>query len=86
MKKKTKASATETDNAYFLKILLYFVVGTIWVKYDTHIVFPLGLVLGLLFARSDHFSIDRKIEYAILLIAALLGLGGYGVFFVLPHL
>jgi hypothetical protein len=79
-----KRAAAETDSTYFLKILMYFVLGTIWIKYHGYVVFPLGLVLGVLFARSDHFSIDRKIEYAILMIAALLGLAGYGVFFVLP--
>jgi hypothetical protein len=75
-----KTAARETDNAYFLKILLYFVLGTIWVKYNGFVVFPIGLALGIIFARSDHFAIDRKIEYAILIISALMGLVGYGVF------
>ncbi len=79
-----KTAATETDGVYFLKLLMYFVLGTIWLKYHGYVVFPLGLVLGVLFARSDHFAIDKKIEYAVLLIASLLGLAGYGVFFVLP--
>ncbi len=81
MKKTARKSATrETDNAFFLKILLYFVLGTIWVKYDGYVVFPIGLVIGLIFSHSDHFAIDRKIEYAILIVAALMGLVGYGVF------
>ncbi len=75
-----KSAAQETDSVYFLKILLYFVLGTIWIKYHGLVVFPIGLAVGLLFSRSDHFAIDRKIEYAVLIIAALMGLIGYGVF------
>ena len=76
----------ETDNVYFLKILLYFVIGTIWIKYNGWVIFPVGLALGLLFVHSDHFAIDRKVEYAVLLVATLLGLAGYGLFLVLPVL
>jgi len=85
-KAKTKSSRVrpETDNVYFLKILLYFVIGTIWIKYNGYVIFPVGLGLGLLFVHSDHFAIDRKVEYAILIIAALLGLAGYGLFLALP--
>lgn len=77
---KKKTVAKEADSAYFLKILIYFVLGTIWVKYNGIVVFPLGLALGVLIAQHDHFAIDRKIEYAILIISSLLGLIGYGVF------
>jgi hypothetical protein len=78
--KKKPTITKETDNVYFLKILLYFVLGTMWVKYHGIVVFPIGLILGVIFAQKDHFAIDRKIEYAILIIAALLGLIGYGLF------
>ena len=33
---------------------------------------PIGLIIGLIFASHDHFKIDRKIEFAILLISAVL--------------
>ena len=79
---KKKAVSKETDSVYFLKILMYFVLGTIWVKYNGYVIFPLGLILGVLFAQHDHFAIDRKVEYAILIIAALLGLMGFGIFLV----
>ncbi len=78
-----KTSPRETDDAYFLKILLYFVLGTIWIKYNGYVVFPIGLILGVLFAQKDHFAIDRKLEYIILLVAALAGLAGYGLFLAL---
>ena len=81
MSKSTKKSgAHETDNAYFLKILIYFVLGTIWVKVNGYVVLPAGLLLGVLIAQHDHFVIDRKIEYAVLIVASVLGLAGWGVY------
>jgi hypothetical protein len=70
----------ETDDVYFLKILIYFVLGMIWIKHNGYVIFPAGLVLGLILAQKDHFAIDRKIEYAVLIIAAILGLTGWGLF------
>lgn len=78
-----KKPAVETDSIYFLKVLLYLVLGTIWIKYHGYVVFPLGLVTGLIFARHEHFQIDRKIEYIVLLVAAFIGLAGAGLFFTL---
>jgi len=81
MSKATKKnSGRETDNAYFLKILIYFVLGTIWVKVNGYVVFPIGLLLGVIIAQHDHFAIDRKVEYAVLIVAAVLGLTGWGVY------
>jgi hypothetical protein len=78
---KTKPTNKETDSVYFLKILLYLVLGTIWIKHDGQLIIPIGLLVGLLFTRKDHFMIDRKIEYALLLIAAILGLStSYGIY------
>ncbi len=72
MTRNTSAKQTETDSAYFLKILLFFIVGAIWIEITAwNASLPLGLVLGLVFASHDHFQIDRKIEYAVLLIAAI---------------
>lgn len=80
MVQKKKLKRKEADSVYFLKILLYFILGTIWVKKDGQAILPIGLILGLLFASHDHFRIDRKIEYALLLLAAVLGLMGLGIF------
>jgi hypothetical protein len=80
--KKSK-SAKETDNVYFLKILIYFVLGTIWIKYNGYVVFPLGLIFGVILAQKDHFAIDRKVEYAILLISAIIGLLAGGFYLVI---
>ncbi len=80
---KKKSTGVEADSVYFLKLLLYFTVGTIWLKIDGRTVFPVGLVLGIIFSMHEHFRIDRKIEYAVLLVAALLGLAGFGIFLAL---
>ncbi len=71
----------EADSVYFLKIMLYLLLGTLWVRHNSVTIFPVGLVLGILFTSHDHFRIDRKIEYAILLVASLLALFfGLGIF------
>lgn len=84
-KPKTKRSAPrqtaataqqELDGGYFLKLVLYLVLGAFWVKLtigNYHIPLAVGLVMGLYFTRFEKFSVDRKIEYAILLAAMLIG-------------
>lgn len=73
----TKPTAS-LDSSYFLKLVLYLIVGSQWLRLTYHsgtsqIPVPLGLIIGMLFAAHDHFQIDRKIEYALLLIAAMIG-------------
>ena len=76
-----KKQVEESGSVYFLKILMYFILGSIWIKVNGRVILPIGLITGLLFSSHDHFKIDRKIEYAILLVAALLAFAGLGVFF-----
>lgn len=79
-KPKQKQPVQERDSAYFLKIVLYIVVASFWIKFPQPIMlgdftvygFPLGLLVGLLFAAHDHFQIDRKIEYALLIIVTII--------------
>lgn len=78
MAKKAKKSNTELDSVYFLKMALYLIVGSqwVWLTNDTgskELPLPIGLIIGLWFAAHDHFQIDRKIEYALLLIATFVG-------------
>ena len=85
-KKKSTTKITESDSAYFLKIVLYIVLGSFWLKFAEPITvgdfqlfgLPVGLILGLIFASHDHFQIDRKIEYAVLIIVAI-------VSFIVPY-
>lgn len=77
---KKKPAQNETTEAYFIKILLYFILGLLWVKFDGQPTFPLGFVLGFGLAQKDHFQIDRKIELIVLLVAAVIGYTGFGFF------
>ena len=77
-KRKVIRSSRELDGVYVLKIVLYLIIGAQWIRLTdaelaTQIPLPVGLLIGGLFAMHDHFRIDRKIEYAILLIASLVG-------------
>ena len=76
-KKKTKTS--ESDSAYFLKIILFLLLGTFWLRLNDvhigpfeHLSLPVGLLIGVLFAAHEHFQIDRKFEYALLLVATVM--------------
>jgi ABC-type dipeptide/oligopeptide/nickel transport system permease component len=73
--KKVAVKTKESDSQYFLKMVFYLIAGSIWLrisKDSTTIPFPIGLLLGIWFARMDKFQIDRKIEYAILLVSAFI--------------
>ena len=79
MAKRKKKSSRESDSAYFFKLVLYFLLGTFWVRLLNvsfgpldHLSIPAGLILGLIFASHEHFQIDRKIEYAVLLAATFI--------------
>lgn len=68
----------ELDSVYLLKLVMYLIVGAQWIRFTnaegtSQIPIPVGLIVGILFAAHDHFQIDRKIEYAILLIAMFIG-------------
>ncbi len=75
-----KTTASESDSAYFLKLILYVLLGSFWLRFASPLQigyvslngFPLGLLLGLLFASHDHFQIDRKVEYAILVLVTII--------------
>lgn len=70
----------EPDSLYFLKLVLYVMAGSFWLRLAAPIqvgdfminALPLGLVVGLLFAHHEHFQLDRKVEYAVLLIATFI--------------
>lgn len=80
MATKTKQKNAEPDSVYFLKLVMYVVLGSFWLKFSTPLqigdfqvhALPIGLLVGLLFAAHDHFQIDRKIEYATLIVVTIL--------------
>jgi hypothetical protein len=64
----------QSDTAYFLKLVLYFICGTFWVRLLNvqlgpfeHLSLPLGLVVGAAFSSYECSHVDKKIELAILL-------------------
>lgn len=67
----------EYDGVYLLKLVLYVLLGSMWVKlsHGQHLTIPLpvGFIIGAIFTTHEHFRIDRKIEYAVLLVAMLVG-------------
>ena len=71
---KRKSPSTEKDTLFFLKVILYFVLGCLWLQFSkiNSVPIPVGLVFGILLVAHEHFQIDRKIEYAVLLIATVL--------------
>lgn len=80
MAKTKQNTGNEPDSVYFLKLVLYVVLGSFWLKFSVPLQVgdfqvhgvPLGLLIGLLFASHDHFQIDRKIEYAILILVTVI--------------
>jgi hypothetical protein len=77
--KRARPQKQELDSTYLLKLIMYLILGALWVRVanvagTTQIPIPVGLVLGIIFASHEHFSIDRKIEYAVLLVAMFVGL------------
>lgn len=77
-KKHIKKQPQELDGVYILKIVMYLVVGAQWIRFvdpalTKQIPIPLGLIIGGIFASHDHFQIDRKIEFAVLVIASFIG-------------
>ena len=76
--RKNKAVTHELDSTYLLKLVLYLIIGAQWIRFEnaagtTQIPIPIGLFVGFTFALHDHFQIDRKIEYAMLLAAMFVG-------------
>ena len=70
--KNKKSNNAEPDGVYLLKLVLYFILGCLWIQVGDLVILPIGLLLGILFASHDHFQIDRKIEFAVLFIASIL--------------
>lgn len=78
-------TAQRTDGTYLLKLVLYLLVGSIWLKLQfgsgVQIGLPIGLALGMFIAARDRTKADRKIEYAVLIVAGLIGyLAPYGLY------
>lgn len=71
-RKKAPVESQELDTVYLLKLVMYLVLASQWLRIisvsGNEIPIPIGFMLGLYFASHEHFQIDRKIEYAILIV------------------
>jgi hypothetical protein len=76
MRRNSKVRTIETDGVFFLKAVVFLILGTQWVYLtgfpDWQVPVPVGLVVGLVLATHEHFKIDRKIEYVLLLVSAFI--------------
>jgi NhaP-type Na+/H+ or K+/H+ antiporter len=71
----------ESDATYFLKLVVFVLLGTLWLKFQQPIEWlgvpfmgvPLGLLIGLIFVgKFEKYQSDRKIWYAILIVVAVI--------------
>lgn len=71
----------ETDGTYFLKLVVFVLLGTFWLKFALPVAWlglplsgvPVGLLVGLiLVSRFEKYQADRKIWYAILLMVTII--------------
>lgn len=77
---KKAVEAAESDSAYFLKIVLYIILGATWIKFAVPLQLgplqlngaPVGMLFGVILASHDHFAIDRKVEYALLVMIMII--------------
>ncbi len=78
-RKNTKNNEQETDSAFLLKVVMYIILASVWIKFQTPIDIgftaiygiPVGLFIGLIVASQDKFQIDRKIEYVLLIVMTI---------------
>lgn len=73
--------AVETDGTYFLKLVVFVLLGTLWLKFEEPLLWgsfaltalPLGLFVGLpLIRQFEKLQSDRKIWYAVLLVVTII--------------
>lgn len=71
----------ESDGTYFLKLVAFTLLGTLWLKFGQPVEWlgmpfsgiPLGLILGLVLVKKfEKYQSDRKIWYAILLVVTII--------------
>jgi len=77
----TEERSYETDGTYFLKLVVFVLLGTLWLKFKIPMTWlgiplngiPLGLFIGLiLVSMAEKHQSDRKIWYAAMLIVTII--------------
>lgn len=69
----------QSDTTYFLKLIVYFICGTVWVRLlginvgpFQHLSLPLGLIIGIAISTYECSHVDKRIELAVLLAATFI--------------
>lgn len=71
---------TESDSSYLLKLVIFVLLGTMWLKFEQPLdwngflinALPLGLVIGLLLVNVvEKLQFNRKIWYAVLILVGI---------------
>jgi len=71
----------ETDGTYFLKLVVFVLLGTLWLKFQQPLEWlgipihgiPVGMLVGLVFVKQfEKMQSDRKIWYAILVVVTII--------------
>jgi hypothetical protein len=71
----------ESDGQYLLKLILYILLGSFWLKFSqpvswlgmTFFALPIGLALGLIIInRFETLQADRKIWYAVVIVVGII--------------
>ena len=78
-KKSNNRRFYESDFAFLIKSALYLILGTVWIGWGGLRWIPIGVIVGFGFSKIEVLRINRKIEYALLVVGALLGLFGLGL-------
>jgi hypothetical protein len=71
----------ESDGTYFLKLVVFVLLGTLWLKFSQPVTWlglpfggiPVGFLIGLILVnRFEKLQSDRKIWYAILVVVTII--------------
>lgn len=71
----------ESDGTYLLKLVVFVLLGTLWLKFATPLTWhdvpingvPLGLLVGLILVHQfEKHQSDRKIWYACLIVVTII--------------
>lgn len=80
-KKNNGETTYESDSTYLLKLVVFILLGTLWLKFQAPLVWhgfpingvPAGLLVGLLLVREfEKHQSDRKIWYACLIVVTII--------------
>lgn len=85
VQKKKNTGNASFDGVFLFKLVFYLLVGSAWLKMSNGdsvaISLPIGLMIGLIFTTHEHFQIDRKVEYGVMIVAMLFGyFAPYGLY------